>query len=340
METNKQFFIGIDVSKLTLDACLMVVINHKKQSSLTRQFDNNPKGLKTFGRWLQQNNVTMNHNSLVVIENTGIYQRHLWSFCSKINLPIHIGNAAQIKWSLGIVRGKSDCIDSVRLCDYAFKNHDNLKPTPVLNPVLIEIKDLMTARSMLVRQLAALKKYLNELKNIKDIPAMKLLLKDTQSAIEGMEKSIKSIESTILKLIMSNKDIKEKYELITSVPGVGFITSLYFICCTNNFSNKISGKQLACYAGVVPFEYTSGTSIKGRNRVHQMANKELKKLLHLSALSAIKNHAEFKDYYTRKKLENKNGMSVINAIRNKIVLRVASVVNNGIPYVNKYVNVA
>ena len=181
-----------------------------------------------------------------------------------------------------------------------------------------------------------MKKYLNELKGFKDKTSMMEILQNTRAGIEGMEKSIKKLESSILKLIISNKEIKENYELVSSVPGVGFITATYFICCTNNFSTKISGKQLACYAGVVPFEYSSGTSIRGKSRVHRMANKDLKKLLHLSALSAIKNYAEFKNYYDRKKLENKNGMSVLNAIRNKIVLRVAAVVNNRVPYVNKY----
>ena len=51
------------------------------------------------------------------------------------------------------------------------------------------------------------------------------------------------------------------------------------ICCTNNFVGKISGKQLACYAGVVPFGKESGISVKRKNRVHHMANKELKKML-------------------------------------------------------------
>jgi len=65
-----------------------------------------------------------------------------------------------------------------------------------------------------------------------------------------------------------------------------------------------------------------------------MANKDLKKLLHLGALAAIKYYDEFKNYYNRKKEEGKHSMTVLNAIRNKIILRAASVVNNQQPYVN------
>ncbi len=117
------------------------------------------------------------------------------------------------------------------------------------------------------------------------------------------------------------------------MPGIGHLTAVYLLCCTNNFAGKISGKQLASYAGVVPFEHSSGTSIKGRPRVHKMANKELKKMIHLCALSVLKYSPEFKHYFERKKAEGKNGMSVLNAIRNKLLLRVVAVVNKQQPYV-------
>ncbi len=72
--------------------------------------------MKAFAKWLKINKVPLDANTLLVIENTGIYHRLLWSFCSNKYLPVHIGNAAHIKWSFGIARGKNDTIDSIRLC--------------------------------------------------------------------------------------------------------------------------------------------------------------------------------------------------------------------------------
>src|ERR1700730_2914318 len=115
--------------------------------------------------------------------------------------------------------------------------------------------------------------------------------------------------------------------IMLSVPGIGKITATFIICCTNNFAIKITGKQLSNYAGVVPFQNTSGTSVKGKSRVHFMANKELKSLLTMGALSAIQAYPEFKDYYERKMKEGKKHLQVLNAIKNKMLLRVASVVN-------------
>src|SRR5674476_1369274 len=101
---------------------------------------------------------------LTVINNTGIYHRLIWEFCSTHGLPIHIGNAAHIKWSFGIARGKNDVIGSQRLCNYAHKHADELKATPELNPVFIELRDMMTSRSKLVSQSGSIKSHLKELK--------------------------------------------------------------------------------------------------------------------------------------------------------------------------------
>ena len=136
---NLQFFIGIDVSKPYFDAALLPVINHQKQEIQTMRFSNAPAGLKGFDKWIKSHQVN-NSNSIVVIENTGIYHRLLWKYCSDKGLSLHIGNAAHIKWSFGIARGKNDVIDSKRLCLYAFKEADALKSTPALNPILLQLK--------------------------------------------------------------------------------------------------------------------------------------------------------------------------------------------------------
>jgi transposase len=281
---------------------------------------------------LQQ--VSYDENSLLVIENTGVYHRLIWSFCSRHNLQLHIGNAAHIKWSLGITRGKNDVIDSKRLCMYCFRQADELKATPVLDPVFMKLKDLMSSRSRLVAQLHSTKNYIKEIQCTNDKALLSMLDKAHKAAIEGIKKSIVQIEEMIVQIIQQNKAIYTNYQLIKTVPGIGHLTAVYIICCTNNFASKVSGKQLGSYAGVVPFINSSGTSIKGKNKVHKMANKELKKLLHLCALTAIKYYPEFKQYFDRKKAEGKNGMVVLNAIRNKLVLRVVAVVNKQEAYVD------
>jgi len=278
------FYIGIDVSKPYFDVSLMVVINHLKQPIQTLRFENTPAGIKCLEKWLKTHGVGMNEHSLVVIENTGIYHRLIWSFCSKKHLPIHIGNAAHIKWSFGIARGKNDRIDSIRLCNYAFKESDSLKATAALDPQLLHLKDFIATRTKLLKQITSIRVSVKELGNVNEKSHQKLIEKSLRSAIDGIARSISNIEVQIKKIIAANEAFQRNYNLLISIPGIGHVTAVYLIGCTANFAGNPSGKQLACYAGVAPFEHSSGISIKGKTRVHRMANKELKKLFHLCAL--------------------------------------------------------
>ncbi len=336
MKKEVKFYLGMDVSKLWVDIAVMCVVDHKKQPPVTERFDNNAAGMKALDKWLKKHKVSFNENSLLVIENTGVYHRLVWEYCSTHNLPLHIGNATHIKYSFGIARGKNDKIDSERLCAYAFKNADELKATPVLNPVFLKLKDMMTSRSRLLAQLNSIKVYLREMKLSNSKETQAIIEEAHKAAVEGIKKSLKAVEKQIHQMVQQDAAIKSNYDLLLSVPGIGHLTAVYIICCTNNFICKITGKQLSSYAGVAPFGNTSGSSIKGKDKVHKMANKDLKKLLHMGAISAITHYPEFKDYYERKVKEGKHEQSVINAVRSKIALRAVAVINSQAPYVDKY----
>ncbi len=329
-------YLGIDVSKLTFDVCLLMSINGIKSELFTQQFTNDVTGLKQFKEWLETLKVSFDSNSLLVIENTGIYHRLLWQFCSKNNLPIYIGNAADLKHSFGTQRTKNDKTDAELLCKYCYKNADELQATPVLNSNLITLKDLLSNRSKLIKQKNAITQTINELKIANKKETQKLMTDVNKAAIDGLNKSIGLIEKAIRKIVKEEASFQANFNLLVSVPGIGKVTAAFLICCTNNFSGKITGKQLASYAGVVPFEHCSGTSIKKQPRVHFMANKELKSILTMGALSAIQVYPECREYYHRKMLEKKKHNLVLNAIKNKMILIEVALINKQQPYVDNY----
>lgn len=333
---NKKFYVGIDVSKKTLDVAFITVHHQEKTQPCWKVFDNNEPGLSAMKNWLQKNQVGFNDHTLFVIENTGLYHRRLVNFCNKHQLLLCIENGAQVKWSLGIARGKSDKVDSRRLATYAFRFADRLKPAAALYDGIQAIKDLITLRNRHITQLSGLRTNLKELKATSDAVAVKELEKIHKPLMTSMKKTILKIETAIVKKIQSNKLTANQYRLLLSIPCIGPVTAAYLIACSNAFSLCNSGKELACYCGVVPFEYQSGISIKGKHRVHKMANKNLKSLLHLCAVSSLRYVQELRDYYDRKVQEGKHKMSVINAIRNKLILRAYAVIKKGEPFVNKY----
>ncbi len=338
---KKKYFIGIDVSKHTLDVAFIIYNPTALSQPVWKQFANTPAGLKQMQQWLADMHVPLSKETVIVIENTGIYHRLLWQFFSSIQVDICIENAAQVKWSMGIARGKNDKVDSRRLALYAMRHMDSLKPTPALHQHVLPLKDLLMLRNKLLMQVNSITTVINELKHTgvssSFVNSSKKLVK---AAVNGLKQSLKKTEQEIKTVLKQDKSLYNIYKLLITVPGIGHITAIYLICCSNMFTMCNSGKQLACYCGVVPFDHQSGISIKGRHHIHKMANKELKRLLHMCALTSIKNYPEFKDYYERKKQEGKHALSILNAIKNKLVLRAFAVVKNETPYVDNYTKAA
>ncbi len=164
----------------------------------------------------------------------------------------------------------------------------------------------------------------------------KLLEKAMAKSVNAIDSDFERLEKQIKQIIDQDEDLKRLYALITSVVGVGFVTAINLIIYTNEFKLFSSVRKLACYCGVAPFEHRSGKSVKGRTRVSHFANKKLKTNLHMGALSSVKLDGELRKYYERKVAEGKNKMSVLNAIRNKLLARVFAVVKRGIPYEKNY----
>ncbi len=190
---------------------------------------------------------------------------------------------------------------------------------------------LIKIREQLVHFKADLNKHPNEIKAF-DSELSKLAQKNIAKTNSCITKEIQRIELQLKELILSDDKLNTTISLVTSVTGIGIITAIYLTVFTNFFTKYQNPKQLACYCGVVPFEHTSGSSVEKKARVHHIANKTLKKQLHMCALSAVRSDPQLKMYYERKASEGKNKMLVLNNVRNKLILRVCSVIKKQKPY--------
>ena len=157
-----------------------------------------------------------------------------------------------------------------------------------------------------------------------------------KATLQGAAKDIKAVEKQIQELIKADERIKQQYTIATSVKGIGPVTACQMIVSSGEFRKIQTGKEFACYCGVVPFEDSSGTSVRGRARVCHWANKKMKSYLHLAAMVAIQGAGEFKAYYQRELAKGKAKMSVLNAVRNKLVVRVCACIRNNQLYDREY----
>lgn len=317
-------FLGIDVSKEYFDAVL--ILDGNKENTIHNQFMNDSKGIKSLYQWLKKQGATA-QNTLICLEYTGMYGkliiRHLLSF----NFSIWVEMSLKIIRSMGLQRGKNDMIDAQRIAFYAMKNIEEAVIYKAPSKTVDKIRNLMSLRDKLTITKASLLRNVKELKSF-DAEVAKLSEKLQKQTIKGITLDLKKIEKQLDDFIKEDENLNKIYTQATSVPGIGKVTALFLICFTNEFTMYSTPRQLACYAGVVPFEYTSGKSVRAKPKVHHMANKKLKKQLHMCALSAVTHDPEMKEYFSRKVEEGKSKMLVINNVRNKLIHRVCACIRN------------
>ncbi|RNL85398.1 IS110 family transposase [Sinomicrobium pectinilyticum] len=324
-KTDFRYFIGIDVSKRTLDVAIL-----KEQTTSSFVFDNTVKGIRAFLRLLRNQGIAL-RDTLICMEHTGVYGRLVLSKLLEKQANICVEMALRIARSMGIQRGKNDKIDAIRIARYAAKNCDELALYQPVPEILEKVKILVKIREKLVHFRADLSKHPNEIKAF--APELgKLAEKNIKKTINCLTKEINRIEAELRALVLSDDKLNTTIGLVTSVTGIGMMTALYLTIFTNFFTRYHNPKQLACYCGVVPFEHTSGSSVEKNSRVHHIANKTLKKQLHMCALVAVRCDPEIKIYFERKAEEGKNKMLLLNNVRNKLVLRVCAVIKRQKPY--------
>jgi len=325
-------FVGIDVSKETLD--LSVVINGKAVSHYCVL--NNTREIKSVVNKIMKAFGGSYEETIFCMEYTGLYNLPLVKWLQANQCKIWLESGVHIRKTLGLVRGKSDKVDSFRIAMFAYTNRHLVKLWGPPRKVVERLGALLSQRQRMMKARKQLATANSEQKLFIDKEIMHSLNVYTNRAVSVIDKQVKAIEKEILSLIKEDEKLKQLYDIITSVNGIGLIIAVHIMVTTNEFISINDPKKYACYCGVVPFEHTSGSSIRGKNRVSHLANKTLKTLLHLAAISIIRMPGELQDYYNRKVSEGKNKMSALNAIRNKLILRVFACVNQNRLYEKNY----
>lgn len=320
MEDKKYFyFIGIDVSKKTLD----ISVNRETQHLFPFQVSNDLKGLKSLLKKLKSHKIDFSQ-TLFCAEKTGDYSHSLAQFLDDKKCDYWEENALKIKKSSGLQRGKNDCVDAQRIALYAYRYKDLVKLYQPKSDVLSKMEQLSAFRSLLIKISSMLKVFISEKSLSVDKGNFKLVKRFSRVIVLLINKTIKLLDLRLAELVKEDINLHQKHERAMSVPGIGPVVSMMLLIKTNGYQGVKSSKQLACYIGIAPFEYSSGTSIQGKTRVSVFGNKKLKSLMHMGTLSILgRKKGDLYDFYVRKhEGEGKHAMLVINALKNKQLARV------------------
>jgi len=322
--------IGIDVSKKTLDV-------YDQLHQIGTQLPNNSAGFKDLLRWIKKSHAGETSNVLICFEHTGMYSLPLAIYLTQQKHLYAMVPGLEIKRSLGIRRGKNDRADAIAIARYAYQRREEIKIYHLPSSKILEVKSLLSLRQKMVIQRAGYLATKREMKAFLKIVKMSSTVFDVQDKlIKELNTQVDKVEQQIKEIINEDEHLKKTFDLVTSVKGVGLVLGATMLVYTNCFTAFTEWREFACYCGIAPFGYRSGTSIRGKTKVSRLANKKIKALLSNAACTSIQFNPEIKLYYQRRLAEGKHKMSTQNIIRNKIVARVFAVVQRGTPYVDTF----
>jgi transposase len=311
--------VGIDFSKDKFDA-------YCRKCDSYMVFNNTKEGFRQFKKWIQKLLGKHLSDVFIVMEHTGMYTHLFEQYLHKENLSFTKQPGYAIKHSLGIVRGKSDKKDAKRISEYGWDQRTKLQPLPAESKEMIRLKHLISLRDKFVADRAGYLARLPEQQVFLDLSDSDEMVLTQKAMIAAFDKNIKRAETAIQKTIAKDEKMATSYKLLTSIKGVGPVIATYTIAYTGNFSKFKTARQFACYAGIAPFPYDSGTSVKRKTKVSHFAMKKLKNLLYMGASSAVQCDQELKAYYQRRLAAGKSKMSTLNIVKNKIVYRMFAVI--------------
>ena len=325
---NKSSFVGIDISKNTLDIALCNNTKEYKQYQHL-QVTNDVAGFTEMFNFLEKAGVKLGQ-TVIGMENTGRYGLELRLFLEKNCVDYCVFKTNILQCTETEFRDKTDKLDSQRLAKVTWMFRDTLTYSRLSSSIIRKLQELLGMRKLYKTMAATCKQEITESKKTPE-EYKYIVAVETK---EYLEERIKDIEERMLKLINSDESISRNYRLLCSISGIGMVNAISIIIHTGNFRDITTARKYASYIGVAPMKRESGTSVRKRTGVSKRNAVQLKADLTQAAMSAIQYDRQMRTYRERKEAEGKVFGVMLNAVKFKLLTRMFAVVKRGTPYVD------
>lgn len=320
--------IGVDVSSTSFHACVYGASG--KQD--VRRFALRGDWVSELMRWCEAQGVDP-ETDWIVVENTGVYSAQVCYPLYEAGFQIALLSPTQIRD--GFRLRKTDAVDAARLAEYGYRFADCLKRWHPRSQRVEQIHQRLIERTHYRDMIQELR---NVLRSLRQHPAHdEASLSRLQQAIAELERMLKQVEEEIRTLIAEEEHLQEGCAIVRSVPGCGEVLSWHILDVTDGFQRVVSGRQLSSHLGKAPHERSSGKSVRKGSHSRGYGPVELRRVLYMVALAAIRLGGELQVYYRRKVQEGKRGLVVLNAVKNKVSHRVCACLRDWRYYEREYV---
>jgi transposase len=219
---------------------------------------------------------------------------------------------------------KTDSIDAHVLARFAQEMKPEIRPLP--NETELFMRELVRRRQQLVDVRTAEKNRLHRAVSLQ-------VKKSIQVVIDTINQQILEIENQLNDEIKGNPVLKEKDQLIQSVPGVGPNTARMLLAALPELG-RLSGKQMASLVGVAPFNRDSG-KMRGRRMVFG-GRTSVRNLLYMAALVASRHNKTIREFYSRLRNSGKTGKLALVACVRKLIVILNAMLKKKQPFCELY----
>ena len=324
MEDSSIIYVGIDVSKKTLDVTALMP---DKTSLGHIKVSNDKKGFKKISKWLE----TLEAQAHICFESTGSYSRGLESYLHDYtSFRVSVCNPYSINLYIKskLSRTKTDKADSKHIAMYVLEMSP--KATTKQDPVMSQLRE----KQRYIESLKRKKNHLvSELEHYSDIQ----VISEIKKSIKNLERQMERLEKKMVKFCSEHAHIKKQVELLESIRCIGFKTAVMVLSeMIPQEQGEICKKAQTAHAGLAPCIRQSGTSVNSAS-LSRVSNSRLKSALYLATLSAIQNNPLIKAFYKRLVESGKPKMVAIVASMRKLLHICIGVLNSRVPFDPEFV---
>lgn len=311
--------VGIDVSKAKLDVALL--IGEKVRS---KTLPNTAAGFEQLVAWLQRQAPAGVAGLPVCMEASGVYHEAVATYLHEQGLQVSVVNPLQIKryGQSKLMRGKSDAADARLIAQYcASESPEAWKPLPASVRLLRE----------LVQRLGTLQTMQRMELNRLDI-AHQAVRSSIQEVLQALDKQIAEVLQQIKRTIDDDPDLRQRSDLLDSIPGLGEKTIAQLLACIAEPSRFKSVKALVAYVGLSPAPQQSGTSLNVKRGTNKQGHGQLRAALYFPAMVAGRYNPVIKRLWERLSAQGKPGKLVVVACMHKLLALAFGVLRSGKPF--------
>jgi transposase len=313
-------FVGIDVSKDTLDACLITAGGSSKEAA----FANDPKGHAALLAWADRHAKAAPLH--ICMEATGPYSEAIALYLADAGRLVSVVNPTRIKYAgLAWGRGnKTDRADARLIAEYARR-----EAPAAWRPPSPEVRELQA----LVRRLDDLTDMAAREKGRLASPALAgSARRSVTRTIAFLEKEAARIRGSADALVAETETLAADRDLLESIPGIGRQTATTVLAELPAIGGLPSAESAAAYCGLAPREFQSGASVKKRTRLSKTGNPRLRKALFLPTQTAVRFNPLLAAFFQKLVGAGKPRMQAVGACMRKLVMICYGVLKNRAPF--------